>query len=115
MNFKLPYPPTLNKLYPNNKKGRRTLSSIGRNYKREVFYIVKQQKIKSLSGSIRIIIHAYPPDNRKRDLDNIVKIIFDSLGNAGVFNDDSQIDDFRIIRKPKEKDGAVFVELFEIN
>jgi crossover junction endodeoxyribonuclease RusA len=113
--FELPYPPSLNMLYPSVRSGKRRLSARGKAYKQSVYYIVKQQKIEKLSGSIRIIIHACPPDNRRRDLDNIVKIIFDSLGNAGVFNDDSQIDDFRVIRKPKQKDGAVFVELSEIN
>ena len=113
--IELPYPPTLNKLYPNNRSGRRILSAEGRKYKQAVFYIVKQKKIKKLSGSIKVLIHAHPPDNRRRDMDNIVKIIFDSLGNADVFDDDSQIDDFRVIRKEKKKNGMVIVELSEIN
>jgi Holliday junction resolvase RusA-like endonuclease len=32
-----------------------------------------------------------PPDNRKRDLDNILKALFDALQHAGVIEDDSQI------------------------
>ena len=111
----LPYPPTLNKLYPSSKGGRRFLSGVGKAYKREVLLIVKQCNYKKIQGRIKIDITAYPPDNRKRDLDNIVKIIFDSLDSAGLFDDDSQIDEFSVKRGPKIKNGGVNVRLSSIN
>lgn len=38
------------------------------------------------------------PDRRRRDLDNMPKALFDGLTHAGVWTDDSQIDDLRIVR-----------------
>jgi crossover junction endodeoxyribonuclease RusA len=35
---------------------------------------------------------AFPPDRRRRDLDNIQKPVLDALQHAGVYEDDSQID-----------------------
>lgn len=47
---------------------------------------------------LKVDIIAYPPDKRRRDLDNLLKAPQDSLQHAGVFHDDSQIADLRIRR-----------------
>jgi len=49
---------------------------------------------------IRMCVEVYPPDKRRRDLDNLMKATADSLQHAQVYPDDSQIDDLRIIRMP---------------
>jgi len=35
---------------------------------------------------------AFPPDRRRRDLDNLLKSVLDALEHAGVYADDSQVD-----------------------
>ena len=35
---------------------------------------------------------AFPPDRRRRDLDNLQKPTLDALQHAGIYEDDSQID-----------------------
>jgi len=35
---------------------------------------------------------AFPPDRRRRDLDNLLKSVLDALEHAGLYADDSQID-----------------------
>ncbi len=35
---------------------------------------------------------AFPPDRRRRDLDNIQKPVLDAMQHAGVYLDDSQVD-----------------------
>ena len=35
---------------------------------------------------------AFPPDRRRRDLDNLLKPALDALQHAGVYEDDSQVD-----------------------
>ena len=66
---------------------------------------------------LKIFLIAYPPDKRKRDIDNLLKAVIDALQHASVFPDDSQIDDLHIIRGQQVKDGRVLarVELFDYN
>ncbi len=47
---------------------------------------------KPLEGPVRIDIVMFPPDRRKRDKDNLLKCLFDSLEKARVVNNDSQFD-----------------------
>jgi crossover junction endodeoxyribonuclease RusA len=49
---------------------------------------------------LKVEIEAWRPDKRKRDLDNLLKAVLDSLAHAGVFEDDSQIVDLRIYWGP---------------
>ena len=57
-----------------------------------------------------VTIEAYPPDKRKRDLDNILKSLLDALQHAGMYPDDSQIDVLSIARKTTFK-GIVRVTI----
>lgn len=43
-------------------------------------------------------ILANPPDNRRRDLDNLLKGTLDSLQHANIYPDDNQIDKLKIER-----------------
>jgi crossover junction endodeoxyribonuclease RusA len=58
-------------------------------------------------------VTATAPDHRRRDLDNILKALQDSLQDAGVYNDDHQIDDLRITRTSPHKPGWVDVDVTE--
>jgi crossover junction endodeoxyribonuclease RusA len=40
------------------------------------------------------------PDKRRRDLDNILKALLDGLTHSGVWGDDSQVVDLRIVKAP---------------
>lgn len=44
-----------------------------------------------MTGGVSVQIVASPPDNRVRDLDNILKCIFDGLQHGGVIKNDSQV------------------------
>ena len=56
-------------------------------------------------------ILVYPPDNRRRDLDNLRKVLCDSLQAAGFYKDDSQIDDLHFKRMNAKNPGCVVVEM----
>jgi Holliday junction resolvase RusA-like endonuclease len=43
-------------------------------------------------GRIALAMDAFPPDRRRRDIDNIQKATLDALEHAGVYQDDSLID-----------------------
>lgn len=56
----------------------------------------------------------YPPDNRKRDLDNALKVLLDSFERAGVYENDSQIKEIHATMMPALKPGKVVVSFERI-
>jgi len=69
-----------------------------------------------LDCRLKVDILVFPPDNRRRDLDNVLKAILDSLEDAKVFKDDSLIDDLRVRRMDTFKDGKIEIgiEIIEL-
>lgn len=63
---------------------------------------------------VSITILLYPPDLRRRDIDNIEKAIFDSLTKAGVWEDDSQVDEMHVFRMEKIKGGKCLIKIIKI-
>lgn len=107
----LPWPPSVNKLYA-VVNGRKVLSAKGRDYTAEVVRSVARQTPLTFGRTrIAYTATAFPPDNRRRDLSNLVKVVEDALTKAGIWDDDSQVDDFRWIRGGPAKGGSVFVEI----
>ena len=93
----IPFPPAANNLYA-TVRGRRVLSKRGREYKEAVGVACAAQRVGHVAGRLSVEIWAYPPDNRRRDLDGLLKASVDSLVAAGVLGDDSQIDHLNIHR-----------------
>ena len=96
--LQLPLPPSVN-AYWRNFHGRTILSKAARDYKQSVKEYVLINKIPYF-GDVRLqaMITIFPRDRRSIDLDNRLKGLFDSLQNAGVFDDDSQFDTIKIAR-----------------
>ncbi len=86
----LPWPPSVNH-YWKLGRGRIFLGTEGRRYKLAVVGAVRCLGVQPFVGDVSLEIEAYPPDRRKRDLDNIQKSIWDALGKAGLYDDDSQV------------------------
>ena len=107
----LPWPPSVNHYY--RKVGRRMLiSRRGRMYRQAVCAIARQFEIKPFGCELKITIDAYPPDRRRRDGDNLLKAIFDSLQHGGIYKDDSQIKDFEFYtRELQRPNGNIIVRL----
>jgi crossover junction endodeoxyribonuclease RusA len=92
----LPFPPSTN-TYWRMFQNRMIISKAGREYRKAVQDAVMLQKAnKHFDCELVVTIEAYRPDNRRRDLDNLLKATLDSLTHAGVYLDDSQIIDLRI-------------------
>lgn len=90
----LPYPPSVNKTWAQGKKtGRVYLTPKVREYRQRVKEIVLTgSHDKKLTCDISYSSELFPPnDQRKRDLDNHFKCVWDALEHAGVYQDDSQI------------------------
>ena len=113
--IKLPWPPSTNRVW-RNVKGRTILSADGRMYREVVGRHCLASKIagKRLSWrlSVRFIIN--PPDRRRRDIDNLVKVPLDALTHAAVWLDDSQIDEMYMRRKEVKKDGEITIQISEL-
>jgi len=105
----LPYPPTINHYYGQARSGRRFIKERGKEY-REITrskFIDKYPDHKIWEGKVSIRIYVYPPDKRKRDLDNLNKCLWDSLEYADVFKDDSQIYHLEMTKFEMQKGGWI--------
>ena len=92
----LPWPPSVNK-YWRTFQGRMIISAEGRSYRKAVAdQVLIQRGAKHYAGKLRVEIEAFRPDNRRRDLDNLLKAVLDGCTHAGVWEDDSNIVDLRI-------------------
>ena len=100
----LPYPPSINRYY--RHVGRRVLiSREGREYRRAICGLLAGGGSPPITGRIALAMDAFPPDRRRRDLDNIQKPLLDSLEHGGVYENDSQID-VLITRRCEPVDGG---------
>jgi crossover junction endodeoxyribonuclease RusA len=97
----LPYPPSINHYW--RRVGPRTLiSREGRTFRRNVCALLggggPPIRKPPAGGRIALCMDAFPPDRRRRDLDNLIKATADALQHAGVYEDDSLID-LLLVRK----------------
>jgi crossover junction endodeoxyribonuclease RusA len=109
----LPWPPSVN-TYWRNFDGRMIISAKGREYRETVGdQMTVQRMVKHFAGPLRVVIEAWRPDKRRRDLDNLLKATLDGLAHAGVYEDDSQIVDLRIYWAP-DIGGMLKIKIEEI-
>jgi crossover junction endodeoxyribonuclease RusA len=110
MIIELPFPPSVN-TYWRMFQNRIIISKAGRQYRKDVQDAVTLQLgNKQYGGALKVTIEAFRPDNRVRDIDNLLKASLDGMTHAGVYLDDSQITDLRIFWA-KEKGGKLIVTL----
>jgi crossover junction endodeoxyribonuclease RusA len=76
---------------------------------------VTEAGVQPLEGRLSIHVALYPPDRRKRDLDNVLKSLLDACEHAGCYENDSQIDEIRIVRQEVKKDGACNIVILTID
>ena len=62
-------------------------------------------------GKLAVRIEISPPDDRRRDCDNVQKAVLDALQHAGVFWDDSQVVWLLSIKQDQQTGGRVKVKL----
>jgi crossover junction endodeoxyribonuclease RusA len=91
----LPYPPSINH-YWRNFRGRMVISREGRTFRENVCALLAGNgngpRKPPAGGRIALMMDAFPPDRRRRDLDNLLKPVLDALERGGEYQDDSQID-----------------------
>ncbi|WP_312466180.1 RusA family crossover junction endodeoxyribonuclease [Atlantibacter hermannii] len=98
MKLTLPFPPSVNTYWRAPNKGplagRHLISAAGRKYQSDACAAIIEQfrrLPKPSTTPAEVAITLFPPDQRRRDLDNYNKALFDALTHAGVWEDDSQV------------------------
>lgn len=108
----LPWPPTVNSYYKVTRYGQRYLDKKVRAFRDMVAESVHEQMPGiTLDESIYMEVYLFPPDRRKRDLDNYMKGLLDAITESGLWEDDSLIDQLHIYRGEIVSGGSVRVEL----
>ncbi len=107
LRLELPWPPSVNSYW--RRKGHMYfISKAGQEFRREVDRIVREQGANyGTTHRLSVDVLASPPDRRTRDLDNILKSLFDALKHADVYEDDGQIDRLCVVREPNFHGGVV--------
>lgn len=110
--LELPYPPSVNHYY--RRVGPRTLiSRQGRAFRRKVCALVAAAGVGPLAGRLRVEIEVYPPDRRRRDIDNVQKALLDALEHGGAYRDDSQIVRLEIEKRTPVRGGRTLVRIWK--
>ena len=111
----LPWPPSTNAAW-RSVSGRVLISAQGRAYRKAVLAEVATGRGRAapLAGRLAVGIILHAPDRRRRDVDNYAKQLLDACTHAGLWLDDSQIDDLRIRRGEILKGGAVTLQVREL-
>ena len=108
LTLELPYPPSVNHYW--RRVGARTLiSREGRRFRQSVLKILAAIGVRPLGSKLDVHVEAYPPDHRRRDIDNIAKALLDALEHGGAYRDDSQIVKLSIEKHEPVPDGKTVV------
>lgn len=118
MKLVLPFPPSVNTYWraPNKGSlaGRHLISAKGRAFQSEACAAIIEQlrrlpKPSSAPAAVEIVL--FPPDARRRDIDNYNKALFDALTHAGIWEDDSQIKRMLVEWGPVTQKGKVEITI----
>ena len=110
LELELPYPPSINHYW--RRVGPRTLiSREGRRFRQRVMAILAAFHIRPLAGNLAVHVKVFPPDRRRRDIDNVLKSLLDALEHGGAFHDDSQVTDLRAKKLRPIAGGKVIVRI----
>ena len=104
-------PPSVNNYWLDSGKGRKRLSKRARHFTAVMARFIHPCRY---DGKVSVNIEYAPPDAKTRDIDNIVKPIFDSLSKCGLILDDKQVDKLVVERLPVEKDGKLVIYVRKI-
>lgn len=103
--FSVPIPPTVNHAVGQNGKGR----FLTKAYKEFCWDVASEwSRVKPLGwdplSRFGILIELHFETRRKCDIDNRVKPLLDALTRAGVWSDDSQVDEIVVTRDTIDKE-----------
>lgn len=102
----LPYPPSVN-TYWGFRGSHRFLTQRAREFKASVHTaFLLSNHLGFQAHRVSLCVYLQAPDKRVRDIDNVAKPLLDALTQAGVFQDDGQVDRLLIVRCKPVKKGS---------
>ncbi|RKZ94836.1 MAG: hypothetical protein DRQ40_05060 [Gammaproteobacteria bacterium] len=115
MNYEifLPFPPTVNHYYVKSRRGI-YISKKGRQFREKVADSINEQLPGVVIGDddrLKVSVTLHPMDKRKRDVDNYNKALLDAITHAGLWGDDSQVDQLFNYRGEIVKGGMCVVKI----
>jgi crossover junction endodeoxyribonuclease RusA len=114
MILSLPFPPTGNHAVKHGG-GKHYSTQAAKAYRVAVnAQVLAQNAASAICEPLAVICEVFPPDNRRRDLDNTWKTLADALTHANVWKDDSQIVDLRLVRGEVRPGGMVVVTVTKV-
>jgi len=88
--LEIPFPPSVNGIWRGGKAGRFYKSKHYVAWENEAGWAVKEQaRGRRITGPFTVQLQVVQPDKRRRDLDNLPKVVLDLLKNLHVTDDDS--------------------------
>lgn len=110
LEIEIPFPPSVNHYW--RRVGHRTLiSREGRAFRARIARILAVRRLAPLEGPLEMDMEVYPPDRRRRDLDNLWKAVLDAFEHGGAYLDDSQFVRLQIFRRPRIPGGKAIVRI----
>lgn len=112
MNLTLSYPTVTGNTLWRHAKGRTYINPKATAYYNVIAWELLSQKARlGLTERLTVSLKLYPPDNRKRDMDNLIKLLHDALTKGGLWLDDSQVRKLTVEWMPKVKDGKIEMQI----
>lgn len=106
----LPLPPSMNSYWKINRMGMIYVSTKGKLYRKTLQQLIKLDR--PFRDELCVTAVYYKRDNRKSDLDNYLKPLLDACTHAGLWADDSQVRDLRIVDSGEMvPGGAIFLQV----
>lgn len=112
--FRMPLPPSLNRYYRAIRSILK-VSAVGRKYKETVSKLIKDAGMDyGISKRLEVTLKIAPATAAEWDIDNRCKALFDSLTEAGFWEDDKLVDVLHIYKLPQYAMGEVYITVEEL-
>ncbi len=114
----LPDPPSLNKYYIVQKRGKfsaKVVSKEGLAYQNTLKKYKNLLNLPTFRGDMRVVVDCFPYSRNSRDIDNYFKCLFDSMQYAGIIENDNLIRrEIGRMQSPFRPWPCILVEIQEI-